>query len=168
MNFEHINFLKVGITLGQPAGYPEGKVFISRVSRRTHKLFGLVNPGTTNRLSQGHLVVNQSEKFMFMCLFFLPEWYLQHSVCKMGLSMLLEDLDSHCARTPYFHYGCGFFAYSWKLPVYSGAFLLTIDNCSFVAYNWSFFAYNFNFFTYSWSFFAYNGKVRLIRALRGV
>ena len=27
--------------------------------------------------------------------------------------------------------GCGFFAYSWKLPAYSGAFLLTVDNFSF-------------------------------------
>ena len=48
--------------------------------------------------------------------------------------------------------GCGFFAYSWKLPAYSGAFLLTVDNSSF--------------FTYNWSFFAYSGKVHLIRALR--
>ena len=36
--------------------------------------------------------------------------------------------------------GCGFFAYSWKLPAYSGAFLLTVDNFSFFTYNWSFFA----------------------------
>ena len=62
--------------------------------------------------------------------------------------------------------GCGFFAYCWKLPSYSGAFLLTVDNFSFFAYSWSFFAYSFSFFTYSWSFVAYNGKVRLIRALR--
>ena len=27
--------------------------------------------------------------------------------------------------------GCSFFAYSWKLPAYSGAFLLTNDNFSF-------------------------------------
>ena len=27
--------------------------------------------------------------------------------------------------------GCGFFAYSWKLPACNGAFLLTIDNFSF-------------------------------------
>ena len=59
-----------------------------------------------------------------------------------------------------------FFAYSWKLPAYSGAFLLTVDNFSFFAYNWSCFAYNLSFFTYNWSFFAYNGKVCLIRALR--
>ena len=43
---------------------------------------------------------------------------------------------------------CNFFAYSWKLPAYSGAFLLTIDNFSFFTYNWSFFAYSFIFFTY--------------------
>ena len=29
-------------------------------------------------------------------------------------------------------FGCGFFAYSWKLPAYSGAFLLTIDHFSFL------------------------------------
>ena len=51
--------------------------------------------------------------------------------------------------------GCGLFAYSWKLPTYSGAFLLTVDLFSFSTYNWSFFAYSFSFFTYSWSFFAY-------------
>ena len=54
--------------------------------------------------------------------------------------------------------GCGFFAYSWKLPAYNGAFLLTIDNFSFFTYSWSFFAYNFSFFTYSWSFFLTVGK----------
>ena len=62
--------------------------------------------------------------------------------------------------------GCGFFAYSWKLPAYSGAFLLTVDTFSFFTYSWSFFAYSFSFLTYSCSFFAYSGKVRLIRALR--
>ena len=35
-------------------------------------------------------------------------------------------------------FGCGFFAYRWKLPAYSGAFLLTVDNFSFFAYSWSF------------------------------
>ena len=37
------------------------------------------------------------------------------------------------------------FAYSWKLPAYSGAFLITIDNFSCFAYSWSFFAYDFSF-----------------------
>ena len=63
-------------------------------------------------------------------------------------------------------YGCGFFAYSWKLPAFCGAFLLTVDNFSSFAYSWSSFAYSFSFSAYSWSFFAYNEKVRLIRALR--
>ena len=45
--------------------------------------------------------------------------------------------------------GCSFFAYSWKLPAYSGAFLLTVDNFSIFTYSWSFFAYSFSFFTYS-------------------
>ena len=62
--------------------------------------------------------------------------------------------------------GAGIFSYSWKLPAYSGAFFLTVDNFSFFTYSWSSFAYSFSFFTYSWSFFAYSGKVRLIRALR--
>ena len=64
----------------------------------------------------------------------------------------------------FFFFGCGFFAYSWKLPAYNGAFSLTVDNFSFFTYSWSFFAYNFSFFAYSWSFLAYGGKVRLIRA----
>ena len=65
-----------------------------------------------------------------------------------------------------FNMGCGFCAYNWRLPAYSGAFLLTVDNFSFFTCNWSIFAYSFSVFTYSWSFFAYGGKVRLIRALR--
>ena len=56
-------------------------------------------------------------------------------------------------------FGCGFFAYSWKLPAFCGAFLLAVDNFSFFTYCWS-------FFTYSWSFFAYSGTMHLIRALR--
>ena len=67
---------------------------------------------------------------------------------------------------PPFKNGCGFFADSWKLPAYSGAFLLTVDNFSFFAYSWSFFVYSFSFFSYSWSFLAYSGKVCQIRALR--
>ena len=34
--------------------------------------------------------------------------------------------------------GCSFFAYSWKLPADSGAFLLTVDNFSFFTFSWSF------------------------------
>ena len=57
--------------------------------------------------------------------------------------------------------GCSFFAYSWKLPAYSGASLLTIDNLSFFStHNWSFSAYSF-------SFFAYSGKVHLMKGLKG-
>ena len=69
-------------------------------------------------------------------------------------------------KTEHRNFGCGFFAYSWKLPAYSGAFLLTVYNFRFFAYSWSSFAYNFSFLTYSWSFFAYSGEVRLIRASR--
>ena len=62
--------------------------------------------------------------------------------------------------------GCSFFVDSWKLPAYSGACLLTVDNLSFFTYNWSFFTYTFSFFSYSGSFLAYGGKVRLISVLR--
>ena len=30
--------------------------------------------------------------------------------------------------------GCRFFAYSWKFPAYSGAFVLTVDNFNFLTY----------------------------------
>ena len=61
--------------------------------------------------------------------------------------------------------GCSFFAYNWKLPAYSGAFLLTVDYFSFFTCNWSFFAYSFLlcllsrivlvnifFFVFAWEF----------------
>ena len=41
--------------------------------------------------------------------------------------------------------GCSFLAYNWKLPAYSGAFLLTIDNFSFLLTVGAFFTYNFSF-----------------------
>ena len=60
------------------------------------------------------------------------------------------------------------FAYSWKLPAYGRAFLLTVVIFSFFTYNWSFLAYSWSLLAYSWSFFtynessfAYNGKVCL-------
>ena len=34
-------------------------------------------------------------------------------------------------------YGCGFFAYSWKLPSYNGALLLTVDDFCFFSCSWS-------------------------------
>ena len=58
-----------------------------------------------------------------------------------------------------------FFAYSWKLPAYREACLLTVENFSFFAYSWSLFAYSFSFSACNWSFSAYSGKVRLIRDL---
>ena len=64
------------------------------------------------------------------------------------------------------HEGCGFFAYSWKLPAYSGVlFLLTVDSFRFFTYSWSFFTYSFSPFYLQLELFAYSGKVRLIRAL---
>ena len=55
-------------------------------------------------------------------------------------------------------YGCGFFAYSWKLPTYNGAFLLTVDNFSYFTYSWSLSAYSFSFFTYTGTFLLTVGK----------
>ena len=49
-----------------------------------------------------------------------------------------------------FKLGCGFFAYSWKLPAYSGAFLLTVDNFSFFTYSFSVFAYRLELFCLRW------------------
>ena len=58
-----------------------------------------------------------------------------------------------------------FFAYSWKLPAYSGAFLLTVDKFSLFTYSRSFFPYSFSFFTYSWSFFAYSASSEGLKGL---
>ena len=56
-------------------------------------------------------------------------------------------------------FGCGFFAYSWKLPAYNRAFYLQLMILAvFLTVGAA----------YSWSLFAYSGKVRLIRALRTV
>ena len=90
INFEHIDFLKVGRTLGQPAGRPEGKIYISFVSRRTHELFGPVNPGTTSRLSQGHLDVNQSKK-LCSCAFFSPGYEALFYLCKVTRSTAMKS-----------------------------------------------------------------------------
>ena len=59
-----------------------------------------------------------------------------------------------------------FFAYSWRLPAYSGAFLLTVDDFSFFAYSWSFLLTVSAFLLTVGAFFAYSGKVPPIRALR--
>ena len=47
-------------------------------------------------------------------------------------------VSSYCRRGG--SNGCSFFACSWKLPAYSGPFLLTVANLSFFTYNWSLFA----------------------------
>ena len=66
-----------------------------------------------------------------------------------------------------YDFGCGFFAYNWKLPAFSGAFLLTVHNfLAFCLTVGAFLLTELCFFTYSWSFFTYSGKVRLIGALR--
>ena len=64
------------------------------------------------------------------------------------------------------NFGCGFLAYSWKLPAYSGAFLLTNDNFSFLLTVGAFLLTILAFLLTVGAFFAYSGKVRLIRALR--
>ena len=43
------------------------------------------------------------------------------------------------------NFGCSFFAYSWKLPAYSGAFYLQLTIFCFFTYSWSVFAYSFSF-----------------------
>ena len=58
------------------------------------------------------------------------------------------------------------FAYSWKLPAYSGAFLLSVDNFSFFTYSGAFLLTVLAFLLTVGVFFAYSGKLRLIRALR--
>ena len=73
---------------------------------------------------------------------------------------MFESATPLCVRpslgtTPIFGHlfnGCSFFAYSWKLPAYSGDFLLMVVLGAFFAYNWSMFAYSWSFFTDSWSF----------------
>ena len=95
-----------------------------------------------------------------------PLWKEQSTgLAFFGRQILGQYLAAPSSPGP-FVLGCGFFAYSWKLPAYSGTFLLTVDNFIFLTYSWSFLAYNVSFFAYNWSFFAYNGKVRLILALR--
>ena len=92
-----------------------------------------------------------------------PNSAVSDKFCVLGsLKLPLE----HWLDYPPFFNGCGFLLTIGKLPSYSGAFWLTIDNLSFFTYNWSFFAYSFSFFSYNWSFFAYSGKVSLISALR--
>ena len=68
----------------------------------------------------------------------------------------LSGVVSDLFFTGDFSLDAAFFAYSWKLPSCSGAFLLTIDNFCMFTYSWSFCAYSFSFFAYSWSFFAYS------------
>ena len=62
--------------------------------------------------------------------------------------------------------GCSFFAHSWKLPAYNGAFLLTVANFSFLLTVEAFLLTILASLLTIGAFFAYSGKVRLIRALR--
>ena len=54
----------------------------------------------------------------------------------------------------------------WKLPAYSGALLVTVENCSFLLTVGAFLLTTLVFLTCNWSFLAYSGEVRLTRALR--
>ena len=64
--------------------------------------------------------------------------YSQRSPLRIQLARLARiSWTQICARFfENFEMDASFFAYSWKLPAYSGAFLLTIDNFCFVAYSW--------------------------------
>ena len=66
---------------------------------------------------------------------------------------LVTQMTSKKVRIGQRSFGCGFFAYSWKLPAYSGAFLRTIQNLSFSVYSWSVFTCNLSFLNYSWQHF---------------
>ena len=65
----------------------------------------------------------------------------------MGFTLLKSREVVWCNRrwndcTTYFpknRMGCGFFAYSWKLPAH------WVDTFGVFVYSWSFFAHNFNF-----------------------
>ena len=48
----------------------------------------------------------------------------------------LANLDLHIQTSPNKKNRMHFSAYSWKLPACSGAFLLTVESFSFVAYSW--------------------------------
>ena len=58
----------------------------------------------------------------------------QHSDKETPLGTAKRPLPSQLSSVVGTHliYGCSFFAYSWKLPAYNGAFLLTIDNLAFL------------------------------------
>ena len=68
MNFQHLNFLKRRLTLGQPAGWPEQNDFFVRIGGETHQLFCLDKPvpGSTRTLTR-------AKKFMFYVPFSFPE-----------------------------------------------------------------------------------------------
>ena len=55
-----------------------------------------------------------------------------HLVCTLLILCLFYRFFDGSHGELRFSLGCGFFAYSWKLPAYSGAFLLTVDNFSFL------------------------------------
>ena len=72
INFEHINLLKVGTTLGQPAGQPEGKVYISCVSRRTHNFLAQLTLGQPAVCPRAIWTLTRA-KSLCLCAFVLPE-----------------------------------------------------------------------------------------------
>ena len=85
-----------------------------------------------------------------------------------GTSPIGQEKSSKAVNPPAKIIGMRLFAYSWKLPAYSGAFLLTVDNFSFFTYSWSFFTYSFSFFTYSWSFFRLQWESAPNKHLKGL
>ena len=107
---------------------------------------GETGKSRTNRREEKGQKSNKKRNLYFLVLSYFLDFWLFRIYSSLWLAEAIAK-------------GCGFYAYSWKLPAYGGAFLLTVDK-------FSFFAYSFSFFTYNWSFFAYSGKVRLIRAFR--
>ena len=63
-------------------------------------------------------------------------------------------------------YGCGLFAYSWKLPAYSSAFHLQLTILAFQLTVGAFLLTVLASLLTVGGFFACSGKVRLIRAFR--
>ena len=55
-----------------------------------------------------------------------------HVVDATSSLLFAVGLCDHLANQNSIIPGCSFFAYSWKLPAYNGAFLLTVENSSFL------------------------------------
>ena len=87
INFEHITFLKVGTTWDKPPVNQREK-FIFPVFRGEHIHFlARLTLGQPAACPRGQLDINQSKKFMFMCLCSPGISYENQDVGKGGLSL---------------------------------------------------------------------------------